>query len=273
MDWFEMSVSYPRDPKFRPLRAKLKNPLAECYVLRLYAYCYEHERDHFHGEDVVAIIEEDACCWKGKTGALLSALIECGFIDRVGPELVVHGVRRRLEGALKRRADAQARWERFKDKHNAHPRPVANALPTDTANALPTHNPNARPPSLPPSQVTTTGADAPALALEPPPAPKPKRAGVAELEALEADLSAAYREAKGEELDWPKSAHGELAAIRKALADDAEVLRRWRLFLATEFWPIKSVHKFREAFQHARFQKGSPAADPKPIYPSIPVYS
>jgi hypothetical protein len=87
---------------------------------------------------------------------------------------------------------------------------------------------------------------------------------------LKAAFQSAYRDAKHEELDWPKSAYGDLQAIRTALADDEEVKRRWALFLATEFWPNKNVHKFREAFAHARFRE-KPALQLRPGESRIPV--
>jgi hypothetical protein len=74
------------------------------------------------------------------------------------------------------------------------------------------------------------------------------------LDTLRDSLAAAYRETRSEDLDWPPSAWGDLKAVRKSIADDTELLRRWRAFLADAYWPIKSVHKFRSAFTHPKFK-------------------
>lgn len=57
-----------------------------------------------------------------------------------------------------------------------------------------------------------------------------------------------YVAAKGDALDVPTAALGDLTAIRSAIGDDAEVRRRWGLFLADKFWPAKTIHTFRSAF-------------------------
>lgn len=115
LTWFELDVDMPDDPKCSGLAARLGNPLAFGYAVRLYAYCYRHATDRFSGPGAVAIIEETACRWKGKTGALFAALDAEGFIDRDGETLVIHGVFQRLGPHAKKlerdRERAKARRE------------------------------------------------------------------------------------------------------------------------------------------------------------------
>lgn len=77
------------------------------------------------------------------------------------------------------------------------------------------------------------------------------------LEDLRADLEADYFEATGDRLDWRGSDYGDLQGIRNSLSDDAEVKRRWALFRADKFWPVKSIHKFRDAFPKYRKPQAS----------------
>lgn len=102
------------------------------------------------------------------------------------------------------------------------------------------------------------------LALAEPPPVNGHRKRAAETEALVADLAAIYAEVRGEAMVKPRgSDYGDLAAVRAALADDAELRRRWRLFCADTYWPIKSLNRFRSAFQHPKFARPA-ATDPAP---------
>jgi hypothetical protein len=91
LPWFELDVDMPDDPKCLALGARLRNPLAFGYVVRLYAYCYRHASDAFASKMI-----ETAAGWRGRSGALVTALVAEGFLDREGDRLVVHGVRTRL---------------------------------------------------------------------------------------------------------------------------------------------------------------------------------
>jgi hypothetical protein len=79
------------------------------------------------------------------------------------------------------------------------------------------------------------------------------------VEALKSSLEASYQAARGDGLDWPKSAYGDLKAIRKSLhEDDAELMRRWGLFLADKFYPTKNVNRFRVAYPKYAHQHQEP---------------
>ena len=74
-----------------------------------------------------------------------------------------------------------------------------------------------------------------------------------QLAALVDGMRQAFQTHRGEVLDIQKAAWGDLAAVRSILADDGEVLRRYTLFVADKYWPIKSMNFFRKAFQHPKF--------------------
>jgi hypothetical protein len=110
--WFELDIDFSDHPKTVALAVALRNPLAEAYVSRLWAYCYRHALDRFTGLAAVATIEQ-ATRWKGKTGHLVTALVDAGFLDREGEDLVAHGVADRLAPHLaKRERDSVAARER-----------------------------------------------------------------------------------------------------------------------------------------------------------------
>ena len=81
-----------------------------------------------------------------------------------------------------------------------------------------------------------------------------------QLTSLVDGMKAAYQTHRGEVLDIQKAAWGDLAAVRGILADDGEVLRRYTLFVADKYWPIKSINKFRKAFQHPKFLTSKPSS-------------
>lgn len=120
LPWFELDVDMPDDPKCVNLGARLKNPLAFGYVVRLYAYCYRHATDSFSGPGAVCTIET-AAGWRGRNGTLHAALVAEGFIDPAGEEsFTVHGVGKRLGPHLaKRERDAARARERRADAEAA----------------------------------------------------------------------------------------------------------------------------------------------------------
>jgi hypothetical protein len=77
-----------------------------------------------------------------------------------------------------------------------------------------------------------------------------------EAKSLLAAMRQEYEGIIGERLDVPVKDYGHVRGIRNIGVDDAEVLRRWRLFLADSYWPVKSVATFRRAFQNRKYQQG-----------------
>lgn len=115
MRWFEVEVGYADGPRMVDLAMRLKNPLAEAYPMRLWAYCYDQEVCRFSGPAAVATVER-AARWRGKAGALVAVLLETGHLDRDGDALVVHGVGKRLDAARKRQADSAERQRRHRER-------------------------------------------------------------------------------------------------------------------------------------------------------------
>lgn len=108
LPWFELDVDFHEHPKARALQAALREPLADAYLARLWAYCYRHATDRFP-EETAALVVEEAARWRGKAGALFAAMLKVGSLDRDGAEVVVHGVDERLGPHLDHRTKAAAR--------------------------------------------------------------------------------------------------------------------------------------------------------------------
>ena len=64
LPWFELDVDFPESPKCLALAHRLKEPLAEAYLVRLWAYCYRHATDRFKGEAAPSAVEGVAR-WRG----------------------------------------------------------------------------------------------------------------------------------------------------------------------------------------------------------------
>lgn len=182
MDWFEMRVGFHGDLKCLALRAALKNPLAECYVSRIWAQCYLQELDRVPADVGPAFLERSAE-WKGKTGALVAAMLETGFLDRDGSDLVIHGVAKRLAKMRTFREKAAERKDRW-EKKNAQERASVEKRERDQ-NGTGTH-PERVPndvqdrqdrPTDQPITDYTTGAAAPSSQAATPPAAPPATAG------------------------------------------------------------------------------------------------
>ncbi len=115
LSWFELDIDFHRHPKTVALQVELRNPTAEAYVSRIWAYCYHNAVDRFEGAAAVATVEQ-AAEWKGKTGRLVSALLLVRYLERQGDALVAHGVAERLGPHLKAKRAAAERQQRRRDK-------------------------------------------------------------------------------------------------------------------------------------------------------------
>jgi hypothetical protein len=155
LTWFELEVGYPSSPKAKALQVRLKNPTADAYPMRLWAYCYLNEVFRFDGVAAESTIE-DACAWRGKHGALVAALLDCRILDRDGDALVAHGVEERLAAAQGRRGAAAERQRRWRDRQRDVTdhgdgdvtRDVTRESPVTSRSYQPTNQPTDQPSSL-----------------------------------------------------------------------------------------------------------------------------
>jgi hypothetical protein len=115
LDWMELDVDFHDDPKIRALCSRLRQPLADSYVSRLYAYCYKHVQDRFD-PDVAPETIEGAANWKGRRGVLFDALHAVGVLEREAGKVVVHGVAARLAPHVARKLGNAIRQKRRRDK-------------------------------------------------------------------------------------------------------------------------------------------------------------
>jgi hypothetical protein len=115
LPWFEMDVDFHGDPKIRALASRLREPLADSYVARLYAYCYKHVADRFDAA-VASDSIEDACVWRGRKGTLYDALLAVEVLERTPGKVIVHGVAARLAPHVAKREADRIRIAERRDK-------------------------------------------------------------------------------------------------------------------------------------------------------------
>jgi len=115
LPWFELDVDFSEHPKVLALCATLREPLADAYVARLWAYCYRQATDRLPGAAGPGMVEL-AARWRGRPGVLVAAMLEAGVLDRDGQDLVAHGVAERLEPHLAKRAHDAVRQQRRRHK-------------------------------------------------------------------------------------------------------------------------------------------------------------
>lgn len=114
LPWFQLDTDFADSPKVVALAARLREPLADAYVARLYAYCYRHARDRFDAEVAEETIEV-AVRWRGRRGTLTDALHAVGVLEREAGKVVVHGVKERLAPHLAKRLADAARQRKHRE--------------------------------------------------------------------------------------------------------------------------------------------------------------
>jgi hypothetical protein len=115
LPWFELDTDYHDSPKAEALKSRLRNPEADAFPSRLYAYCYKHALDRFDPE-VAQHVVEAAAKWRGRRGVLFDALFAVGVLERDGGKVVVHGVAERLAPHLAKREADRIRIAEKRDK-------------------------------------------------------------------------------------------------------------------------------------------------------------
>lgn len=114
LPWFPLDVDFHDSPKVCALSARLREPLADTYISRVYAYCYRYARDRFDPGDAPETIER-AARWQGRRGVLFEALLAVGVLERDGERVVVHGIAERYAPHVARRTADAERQRRRRD--------------------------------------------------------------------------------------------------------------------------------------------------------------
>jgi hypothetical protein len=246
-------------------------PLALGHLELLWSAAYESGDDRLgDATDVEAVSE-----WGGEAGKLVAAFVEAGFVDEARGKYRIHDFWHHAPDYVRKRrgreAARRAQGKKLQEVSESDRSTTGQWPPSPSSQSGDGRTP-APAPAPAPAQETFPATDvaAPPARLngQKPRGQKPRNPA---LEALKDAMVKAHGETQNEGLSWPGSAWGELQEIRATLADDEEVLRRWKLFLVDRYWPIKNVHKFQVAYQHPKF-KPPPvsAAGPKPQ--AIPVF-
>jgi hypothetical protein len=135
LPWFEMDVNFADDPKIVALASRLREPLADAYVLRVYAYCYRHGQDRFDAQ-VASDTVEKAAGWRGRRGGLFDALFHVGVLERDAGKVIVHGVLERIGPHLAKRVKDAIRKRESRENATKNIGVLKNVTPDGARTAL-----------------------------------------------------------------------------------------------------------------------------------------
>lgn len=113
-----VDLDYRDHPKTRRLIATLGRG-ADVIPIRLWIYCGKYHAEYGIIAPPFTTEIESIVGWWGPKGQCVDALIECGFLDRVGESLHVHDWQEHAghihAAKVKAKLMAKARWEKLKD--------------------------------------------------------------------------------------------------------------------------------------------------------------
>lgn len=212
-DWFEHDVDLHDDPKVKALCTRLREPLADAYVTRVYGYCYKYVLDRFDPESARENIE-DAARWKGRRGVLFDALFACGFLEREGQKIVVHGVADRLAPHVARKAASKERQRKHREKVAAEKAKRAGVTLPVTPSVTRDVTSDVTPESRSPTSNTNTDTNREAEAATPLPTVRPLSVHLQGNHPVLCEaVAAAAREGVGIEVGRQASAWGEAEGL------------------------------------------------------------
>ena len=128
--YLEIDEDFPTHPKTIRLGARLANPTAGFYMLRLWSWARKYQKDGDITSYEPAEIEQ-AAGWPSLDGRFYTAAVAAGFIDELREGQTV--VRRTLHNWMKRTGGSVARAESEADRkkklraHKAKPRQCGGA--------------------------------------------------------------------------------------------------------------------------------------------------
>jgi len=89
LPWIRVENNLVDHPKVFALAATLKDPNAGWYVIRMWSWTSRYAARGRLADGARTALET-ACGWRGQSGALVTALIDCGFLDVEQDGLEVH---------------------------------------------------------------------------------------------------------------------------------------------------------------------------------------
>jgi hypothetical protein len=104
LPWFAVWSDFAEHPKTLRLCARLADPNAGMYVIRLLAYCARYAQDGRIPGDML----EHAAGWKRRS-SLSQVLLECGFIESEEDRWILHGWAERNGAHVRKHAKDNAR--------------------------------------------------------------------------------------------------------------------------------------------------------------------
>lgn len=88
--WFKVWVGIGTHPKVIALQEAIGCPTAGWYLVRLWEWASQNQRDGFIAGPFAQRVAELACGWTGKRGRLAAALLETGWLDPLKNGLLIH---------------------------------------------------------------------------------------------------------------------------------------------------------------------------------------
>jgi len=275
LPWIKVWTVVPLHPKIQRLERELSVEDGLGIVVRLWCWTADYcPSGDIPSCDVDAMLEvalgRNVTRNVTRNAVPVGALVSVGILDAIPTGYRVHDWYEmqtvHVDADEKRKTQARERQARFRKRRNVT---VTRDITRDVTRDVTLCNAGegegeGEGDKIPTPEPQSGSAPKPRKPRKPRVPPDPS------LGALTESLSATYLEIKGEGLDWPGSAHGDLQAIRKSLGnDDAELARRWACFLRdTKFWPLKSINRFRVA--HSKYKLSAPPASE--FHSSIPVF-
>lgn len=126
--WFRVDNSMVDHPKVEALGAKLGQPNAGWYIIRLWAWTMRYAPSG-NLTTVARLSVERACDWRGTVGELIAAMLEVGVLEDLGDgSLEVHDWEHHQGGAVAKAQKDAERQKAARDSRKTVARPSTDGL-------------------------------------------------------------------------------------------------------------------------------------------------
>ncbi len=249
LPWFALWSDFSDHPKTIRLCARLGDPNAGMYVVRLLSYCARYAQDGRIPKDML----NHAACWKRRS-SLSQVLLECGFIESEDDQWIVHGWTERNGAHVRKHAKDNEKPSASRRNPDKTPRGVSAGPPAGEerrgedkkngsdaekpASLFPAESDHREAPLESPRAGPAQGAGGDQQAKNEPPRSvhvRPPVPATTRHAALTASLVAVFAEVRGGR--YLHSGAKDAAAVKRlmtACPDDAEIARRWRASLVEQ---------------------------------------
>ena len=213
--WFRVDASVVDHPKVMMLAARLNDPNALAYVVRLWSWANRYAPDGRIKAELLPQMEL-AMRWTGAQNVVIEALITCGLLERSGETVLVHDWDE-FQGRLFEKSKRDAKMKRLKRRTNGAN--AARAGRSNGAQTAPLH-----------TDTTYTHTDT----------TKALRVASAS-RALSDDMCNLFESVRHTKYAFNGAKDAKALKWLMAQAEPPEILRRWRIGLGGEGWKSTST--------------------------------